>query len=61
MKSSLTENQHHKIYLNESLSIFTKLLFKKTRDACKILKYRHCYTTGGVIYVKKEKDSRVQS
>ena len=55
-KSSLTENQHHKIYLNESLSIFTKLLFKKTRDACKILKYRHCYRTGGVIYVEKEKD-----
>ena len=56
-KSSLTENQHHKIYLNESLSIFTKLLFKKYRDSCRMLKYKHCFTTGGVISVKKEKNS----
>ena len=33
-KSQLTENQHHKIYINESLSVFTKLLFRKTRDTC---------------------------
>ena len=32
------------------------MLFKKSRDACRVLKYKHCFTTGGVIYVKKEKD-----
>ena len=55
-KSQLTENHHHKIYINESLSVFTKLLFRKTWDTCRMLKCDHCYTTGAVVFVKKEKD-----
>ena len=42
--STLTEQQHHKIYINESLSVFTKLLFKKTCDTCRIMKYNRWLT-----------------
>ena len=52
-KSHATEKIYHKIYINESLSVFTKLLFRKSREACRVHNYKHCYTSGGVVYVKK--------
>ena len=57
-KSFATEKMYHKIYINESLSVFTKLLFRKSREACRVHNYKHCYTSGGVVYVKKDGDSQ---
>ena len=55
-KNHATEKIYHKIYINESLSVFTKLLFRKSREACRAHNYKHCYTSGGVVYVKKDRD-----
>ena len=46
----------NKIFINESLSIYTKKLFKESRDICKSQDYESCYVNGGTVYVKKSKD-----
>ena len=49
-ESAKTRN---KVYINESLSIYTKQIFKLCRDKCKELKY-NCFVNGGIIYIKKD-------
>ena len=54
--SPLTDFTRNKIFINESLSVITKTIFKKARDICKSLRYNSCYTSNGLIYVQKLKD-----
>ena len=42
-----------KIFINESLSVATKTLFKSARAKAKELKYHSCNTSQGIIYAKK--------
>ena len=41
------------IFLNESLTIQNRILFKKARGACKSKNYKLCWTTNGKIMCKK--------
>ena len=53
-----TKKVKNKIYINESLSLDTKLLFKKARKQAEDFDYKHCYVYGSIIYIKKDKDSQ---
>ena len=57
-KTNITAKRYNKIYTNESLSIDSKIMFKDCRAVCTRLGYRHWYTTGGAIYVKKDQNSQ---
>ena len=54
--SPITDSAKHKIYINESLSATTKLVFRHARVKCKSLSYYSCYTVNGLIFAQKEKD-----
>ena len=54
--SPITDSTKHKIYINESLSATTKLVFRHARVKCKSLSYYSCYTVNGLIFAQKEKD-----
>ena len=57
-KTNITAKSFNKIYINESLSIDTKILLNECRAICPNLGYKHCFTTGGVIYVKRDQNSQ---
>ena len=57
-KTNVTAKSNNKIYINESLSIDTKIMFKDCRAVCARLGYRHCFTSGGVIYIKRDQTSQ---
>ena len=38
--------------------LWVEVLFRKSREACRVHNYKHCYTSGGVVYVKKDGDSQ---
>ena len=57
-KTNITAKSFNKIYINESLSIDMKILFKECRSICTNLGYKHCFTTGGVIYAKRDQNSQ---
>ena len=42
-----------KIFINESLSVATKTLFKSARDKSKEYNFHSCFTSQGIIYAKK--------
>lgn len=44
----------HKLYVHENLTKHRRRLFAKARDDSKRKGYKHCWTTNGKIYVKKE-------
>ena len=52
-----TRATRDKIFINESLSVFSKQLYKEARDKCKSEHFDSCFTTGGVIYVRHNKES----
>ena len=56
-KQNITSSTSHNIFINESLSVHTKYLFKQAREHCKKIGFKNCYTSSGMIYVRKEKDS----
>ena len=51
-----TDITRNKIFVNESLSVITKTIFKKVGDKWTTLRYNSCYTSNGLIYVQKIKD-----
>ena len=54
--STLVNGQSHgKIYINESLSVFSKQLFKAARESCQKYGYESCFVNSGIIYAKKNK------
>ena len=55
-KTNITAKSFNKIYINESLPIDTNILFKECRAICTNLGYKHCFTTGGEIYVKRDQN-----
>ena len=54
---SETSKSRNKIFINESLSIYSKQLFKASREKSKSKGYEYCFVNGGVVYVKKDKES----
>ena len=54
-EDNATASPNLKIFINESLSVHTKYLYKLARDHCKKIGFRNCYTSSW--YVRKEKDS----
>ena len=55
--NSETKKIHNKIYINESLSVYTKQLFKHCRQKCHDLGFSSCFVNSGIIYVKKSKEA----
>lgn len=51
-------SQEVKIFINEHLSPFYKLLHKKAREFCKAANYKYCWVKDMKIFVKKADDSR---
>ena len=45
------------IFINESLTVQNRILFKKVREACKLQKYKYYWTSNGVIMCKKSYES----
>ena len=56
-KQNITSSTSHNIFINQSLSVHIKYLFKQAREHCKKIGFKNCYTSSGMIYVRKEKDS----
>ena len=54
--SPITDSTKNKIYINESFSATTKMIFRHTREKCKSLRYFSCFTVNGLIYAQKVKD-----
>ena len=52
-----TNKNRNKIYINESLSVYTKLLFKHCRQKCHDLGFSSCFVNNGIIYVKKSQEA----
>ena len=54
--STLVNGQAHgKIFINESLSVFSKQLFKAARETCSKYGYEYCFVNSGTVYAKKNK------
>ena len=51
-------SEKKKLFINESLPVDTKILFKETREICSRANFKYCFTSGGVVYAQKEKDAR---
>ena len=54
---NFTENQP--IFINESLTLFNRILFKKVREACKKQHYKFFWTSNGISMCKKNVQSDV--
>lgn len=46
------------VYVNEHLSPFYKLLFKKAREFCRLHSYKYCWIRDTKIFIKKSDDGR---
>ena len=53
----LTFTEEKSIYINELLTIYNRILFKKVRSACKAKHYKHYWTSNGNILCKKTDQS----
>ena len=51
--SELNFTEDQSIFINESLTIFNRILFKKVREACKQKQYKFFWTNNGVSMCKK--------
>lgn len=56
--SNLGFEENVRIFVNEHLSPFYKLLFRKAREFCKNNNYKYCWVKGMKIFVKKNDEEK---
>ena len=57
--SELNFVEDQPIFINESLTIFNRILFKKVREACKKKQFKYFWTNNGKIMCKRNQQSDV--